>query len=146
MKLLVDNKGISELRPAEVSAGQSLSELNETLFAPIAGLKIKWIYMGRTLQAEIPTTVVPDATIHVMIQQAQSSSDPFTPATPTQLSQIDKLVLGTIYGLFSIFLALVWNRYRTHPGEFAALSIFLMIAFSAILLLSVVSQFQTSRR
>lgn len=70
VRLLVSREGIETSIDASVSSKQSLMELNESYFSDVPSTAtIKWIYFGRHLSDELPTSITPASVFHVYVPQ-----------------------------------------------------------------------------
>ena len=134
VRLIVSRKGQPETVHTDIVPHESLEALNTRLFPEES--RIKWIFLGRTLEHRLPETVSADSTIHVVISDLKTR--PPTPATPT-MTQFDKSLLAFIYSAFAIFLALVWKRFHSSPSDFTPLSASILFAFTFIFAVAVVS-------
>ena len=134
--LIIRQQSDQDTFQTDVNPNESLETLNKRLFPDHVGKKIKWIYFGRTIEHRLPDSVSPDSTIHVMITELVNR-----PVTPRQaeMSLFDKSLLTFIYMIFAIFLALVWKRFHSNPGDFTMISKTILFGFTFIFIFAVIN-------
>ena len=150
VKLLIDNKGVSERKTVTLFPGSSISELSNQYFP---NLHTKWIYLGHILTEFIPENILPEATIHVydmciyvcvFVCRLVQKNEHTKQLAPVEISNIDKIVMHVIFSIFTIFITSLWYRLKTHPQDFSLLSITLLCVFSLILLAALATQYVTA--
>jgi len=148
IKILASVTGQSDATSirATVSRKETLQSVNARVFPeyPTQTNRIRWIYLGRTIESMIPDSVSEGATIHVSITTNVTINNASRSSVlePGPLSALDQILLSFINSVCVILFALLWRHHWAHSDQFSHLSTALLICLSAILLVSIKSQFR----
>jgi hypothetical protein len=146
IKILTTGGSDADLIRATVSRGEPLATVSERVFPSYPGetTRIRWIYLGRTIESNIPEVIEDDATFHVSITRIPAGG----PGTSTdgngRFSPLDKTLLTFINSVCVILFALLWRQYWAKGDQFSTVSTGLLFVLSAILTMSILSQFRSN--
>jgi hypothetical protein len=153
VRLLVVRQGVETTVPATVAPEQTLSDLVAKYFPDLSqNSTVKWLHCGRFLIERLPSTIRPGTVFHVYVRVLNLSlpifrfiQDPPHAGHGTTIPPVnefreptsfDKILLSFLHITFVVVLSMIWNKFRSNPEIFDHISIFLMVAFSLITLVS----------